>query len=157
MRKLNEYRHNKVWPYHISCGGIVYRIGGKEIETIVLSRNEIDGKHYHLPKGTLAHNESLEDCALREVGEESGAKGNITGYLGAILQDYISPKDKLNVSKTIHYFAIKLTEDSDIHDNEHDEKHWYSLPRTRELLLQTEPRKEEYLIIDRLLEYLKRG
>jgi len=153
--KNNEYRHGVEWPYHISCGGIVYRKTGTNTEIILLSRSEADGDHYHLPKGTLIHNETIEACALREVEEESGAKGNIAEYLGAISHDYVSPKNKLGVSKTIHYFAIQLSEDSDSHDNEHDKKHWLSLSDARNLLFETEPRKEEYLIVDRLIKYFE--
>ena len=74
MMHSAEYRHTETWPYHISAGGVIYRHQQGRLEVVVLYRNRPDGRHYHLPKGTLHHDETLEDDARREVLEESGIR-----------------------------------------------------------------------------------
>ena len=153
---MNEYRATADWPHWISAGGVVFRRGENgAVETLVLYRNEDDGKHYHLPKGTLRHDESLESCASRETEEESGARGEIVGYLGARLGDYIHPKRNLHIIKTTHYFAVEFQEFSREHDNEHDGIEWLSIDDARTKLEQTEPNKREFLVIDQLKEFLQ--
>lgn len=158
---MNEYRATEDWPYWISAGGVIYRRDDSgNVEILILSRNDSNplnqGKliTYHLPKGTLHHNESLENCVLRETEEESGARGKIVGYLGALEKDYLHPLAKFRVIKTIHYFAMEFEEFSREHDDEHDGMEWLSVNEARAKLAETEPNKQEYLIVDRLKEFL---
>jgi len=150
---IEEYRATADWPYHISSGGIVFRVRDAALEILVLYRNEPDGKHYHLPKGTLHHDETLEDCARREVAEESGATAEIIGYLGALQQEYTWKG--LFHDQTKHYFAMEFREMVREHDDEHDGTEWQSLDIARENLAKTEPNKQEFLILDRLEKFLQ--
>lgn len=148
-----EYRHNVKTPYHISCGGAVFRQVGDRTEVLLLIRHEDDRTStYHLPKGTLHHHETLEDCALREIREESGHDGIIVGYLGGFTQNFVQMG--LAVDKTILYFAVKWRKEVGAHDVEHDEVKWEEVATARTLLENTEPRKEEYIILDRLETFL---
>lgn len=155
---MNEYRSENDWPYHISAGGVVFRKGKNgETEILLAWRNDLGGKTYHLPKGTLHYDETLEACARREVEEESGATAEIVGYLGATTRDYTSPRDGRYIDKTTHYFAMKFQEFSREHDVEHDGVEWFLIDEAREKLAQTEPRKEEFVIVDRLKEFLSKS
>ena len=61
---------------NVSCGGIViYR--GKILLLYKKVGNRSDG--WVFPKGTVEEGETHEETALREVFEESGAKGTIMG------------------------------------------------------------------------------
>ena len=152
---MEEYRGAKDWPYHISAGGVVFRRNeNSDIEALVLYRNKSDSKYYHLPKGTLHFNESLEDCARREVEEESGAKAEIVGYLGATTSEYISPRWKFLLNKTTHYFAMEFKELTREHDLEHDGVEWLSIDEAYSKLIKTERLKEKFIIIDRLKNLL---
>ncbi len=149
-----EYRHTDQWPYHISAGGLVHRIKDDgTIEVVVLYRNLPEGRHYHLPKGTLHYNETLETDAKREVLEESGIEAKIEGYLGAFTDDFM--KDGVHIVKTTHYFAMKPLRDTHHHDSEHDGVEWMEISKARKLLEETEPKKKEYLILDRLADFTK--
>ena len=64
----------------VSCGGVVvYR--GKILLLFINYRNRYEG--WVLPKGSVEPGEEHEETALREVREESGAKGKIIEYLGS--------------------------------------------------------------------------
>lgn len=150
---MQEYRHNATSPYHISCGGVVFRQSDDRTDVLLLARYQ-DGKTttYHLPKGTLHYNETLEDCALREIREESGYAGTIVGYIGAFT--YSFTKNDLAVDKTVHYFAVQSQKIVGTHDAEHDEVYWKEIATARMILEETEPNKKEYLILDRLETFL---
>jgi len=147
-----EYRHTETWPYHISAGGVVYRHREGQLEVTVLYRNRPDGRHYHLPKGALHHGETLEDDARREVLEESGIRAEIKGYLGAFTDDFM--KDGVHLDKTTHYFAMIPLENTGKHDAEHDGVEWLEFDKARKLLESSEPMKKEYIILDRLRDFL---
>lgn len=147
-----EYRHTETWPYHISAGGAIYRHQQGRLEVVVLYRNRPDGRHYHLPKGTLHHGETLEDDARREVLEESGIRAEIKGYLGAFTDDFM--KDGVHLNKTTHYFAMIPLENTGKHDAEHDGVEWLEFDKARKLLESSEPMKKEYIILDRLRDFL---
>ena len=150
-----QYRATADWPYDIASGGAVYKIEDNKILVLVLYRNEPDGRHYHLPKGTLHFDETLENCAQREISEESGAAVELRGYLGAFTDDYISPNWHFFISKTTHYFAAEFREFTREHDSEHDGVEFLPLKATRENLMKTEPEKRENLILDRLEKFLR--
>lgn len=149
-----EWRAAETWPYHICAGGIVFRELAGAIEIAVLLRHEMDGDHYHLPKGTLYHDETLEDCAIRETFEESGKSGKIVGYLGTIHDQFTHPKSNILTDKITHYFAMEFTDEVTSHDSEHDAVQWIEISEARRLLEETENVKQEYLIIDRLKKFL---
>src|SRR6266496_16310 len=96
-----EYRFTKDWPYHVSGGGIIYRRDDNDIKVLVLVHH--NGK-YDIPKGTLHYGETLEQCALREMKEESGQKGEIVGYLGGRLDEGVDKNSNVAISKITHYF-----------------------------------------------------
>ena len=118
---IKEYRLTKEWPYHVSCGGIVYRSKGDELEVMMLVHH--DGS-FDIPKGTLHFGETLEACALREVKEESGQITEITGYLGSRLDEGVDKNSSAKISKATHYFALKWLSDTGIHDDEYDRIEW---------------------------------
>ncbi len=64
-----------------AAGGIVLRdaLGGRR-ELAVVHRPGRDD--WSLPKGKLAVDESFEDCALREVQEETGLRCRLSRFVG---------------------------------------------------------------------------
>lgn len=85
----------------VSCGGVViYR--GKILLLFINYRNRYEG--WVLPKGSVEPGESYEETAIREIREESGAKGKIVEYLGACEYEFRSAED--TVHKTVHWFLV---------------------------------------------------
>ena len=145
-----SYSVSKDWPYHVSSGGAVFN--GDQI--LLLLRND-DGKiTYHLPKGTLEPNESLEQAAIREILEESGADVELVGYLGSVNTEFVF--NELEFNKVNHYFAAKLKSDKlqDM-DSEHDSREWVPIDEAEALLKLNDNSKQEWLIITRLKAWLE--
>jgi len=84
----------------VSSGGVV--VFGNTI--LLLKKYNGD---WVLPKGRLEVGESIKTAALREVMEESGVKGEILEYLGAIHYNYRNLKKDEIVSKTVHWYLMK--------------------------------------------------
>jgi len=84
----------------VSSGGVV--IFGN---TILLLR-KYNGD-WVLPKGRLEKGENIKNAALREVLEETGVKGEIISYIGAVHYDYKNLKEDEMVTKTVHWYLMK--------------------------------------------------
>ncbi len=128
MTRLLNYQaeysaKNNGSPYAITAGGVVYKLIDNTMSYLLLLRND-DPVTYHLPKGTLHIDETLEECALREIREESGAETRLTAYLGATT-DQFTYKDTY-FDKTTHYFAAEYIKNVAAMDNEHDDSIWCS-------------------------------
>ncbi len=117
-----------------SAGGIVIRYEGGEPELVVgRRRRERDGMTWTLPKGTPNDGETLEQTALREVGEETGLRVRITGPLDAIHYRFVQRGTR--ISKTVHYFMMEpLGGDLGDHDHEFEEVRWVRLHDAPNLL-----------------------
>jgi 8-oxo-dGTP pyrophosphatase MutT (NUDIX family) len=144
MIPIKEYRYTKEWPYHISCGGVVYRSEVNGLEVLLLVGH--DGS-YDIPKGTLRHGETLEACALREVEEESGQRAEIMGYLGSRLDKGVL-NNGAEIAKTTHYFAMNWILDTGIQDDEYDHFEWVT-PHEAQAILR--PSRAE--IVGRFLKF----
>lgn len=85
----------------IAAGGVVKNEKG---ELLMIFRR---GK-WDLPKGKLDDEESIEDCALREVKEETGLKNIDKGDLiDVTFHDYFDNWIKKYVVKETHWYAMK--------------------------------------------------
>lgn len=86
----------------IAAGGIV--INAKNEILMIFRRGKWD-----LPKGKLDENESIEDCAVREVAEETGLV-NITleQYIGKTYHEYFEKWLQEDVVKETWWFKMKV-------------------------------------------------
>ena len=129
-----EYRTSSTWPYHVSCGGVVYRKNVDKIEVLLLGRgadfNAALGRKsvesWHLPKGTLKYTETLVEGAIREVREEAGVEIEVEVYIGSRIADWVEAE--IHYIKDHHYFLMKyLGEHVEPMDHEHEKKAWFPL------------------------------
>jgi 8-oxo-dGTP pyrophosphatase MutT (NUDIX family) len=84
----------------ISSGGVV--VFGNAI--LLLKKYNGD---WVLPKGRLEKGENIKSAALREVLEETGVKGEILDYIGAVHYNYKNLKEGEIVNKTVHWYLMK--------------------------------------------------
>jgi 8-oxo-dGTP pyrophosphatase MutT (NUDIX family) len=63
-----------------AAGGVVCRNGSRKTEIVVVHRPAYDD--WTLPKGKVDQDETAEECALREVREETGYKCELVRPLG---------------------------------------------------------------------------
>jgi 8-oxo-dGTP pyrophosphatase MutT (NUDIX family) len=117
-----------------SAGGIVIRYEEGIPQLVVGSRRrEPDGVTWTLPKGTPQARETVEETALREVGEETGLEVRITEPLDSI--EYWFVQRGTRIHKTVHYFLMVPTGgDLGRHDHEFDQVRWISLTDSQGLL-----------------------
>lgn len=102
---------------HISSGAIVYKVENGIIKVLLLFRNSTNS--WHLPKGTQNTGETLEQTAIREIKEETGVEVELIKYIGKLDSTFI--RDNFSIKKQTNYFlAIPISENFNVHDNEHD-------------------------------------
>lgn len=85
----------------VAAGGIVENEEGKIL--FQFRRGKWD-----LPKGKLDEGETIEECAVREVEEETGLQNIRLGELVGTTNHHYTEKGK-NIDKETHWFAMKVS------------------------------------------------
>ncbi len=88
-----------------------------------MRRRSRDAVTWTLPKGTPDPGETIEETALREVGEETGLLVRIIEPLPSI--EYAFVQDGTRIHKTVHYFLMEpVGGDLSGHDAEFERVRW---------------------------------
>jgi ADP-ribose pyrophosphatase YjhB (NUDIX family) len=104
-----------------AAGGIVLReLAGGWREVAVVHRPGRDD--WSLPKGKLAADETFEDCALREVQEETGLRCRMGRFAG-----YTEYRDRRDRPKIVAYWFMDVLEGEFAPSDEVDEMQWLEL------------------------------
>ena len=115
-------------PIVRASGGIVWQHGASaEIELLVVHRPKYDD--WTFPKGKLEAGETDEECALREVEEE-------TGFRCAMGPELISTAyvDRKGRPKEVRYWVMTVEDGSFTPTYEVDELRWVTASQARFLL-----------------------
>ena len=81
-----------------------------------------------MPKGTPDGAETLEETALREVGEETGLEVKIVAPLGSIEYWFTQPPRGVRYHKRVHFYLMAAHGGAmEDHDPEFDEVRWFPL------------------------------
>jgi 8-oxo-dGTP diphosphatase len=110
----------------LAAGGVVVRDDGR---VAVIHRPRYDD--WSLPKGKLEEGESFEDGALREVLEETGIEGRITGEL-----DPVTYVDRKGRDKLVRWYRMGVAADPApfVPNDEVDELRWLTPAEARDLV-----------------------
>jgi 8-oxo-dGTP diphosphatase len=111
-----------------AAGGIVVRArdsGGWEV-AVVHRPEHLD---WTLPKGKLEPDETLSECALREVLEETGQTCHLGRFVGEV--EYIDRKGR---TKVVSYWLMQPVAGSFEPSPEVDELRWLPLADASEIL-----------------------
>ena len=111
-----------------AAGGAVWRrTADDRLEVLLVHRPRYDD--WSLPKGKLEQGEGDEDCARREVAEETG----LACELGPELpnQRYLDHRGR---DKVVRYWAMSVAAGDGRLDHEVDEVAWLPLPAARQRL-----------------------
>ena len=106
-----------------SCGAIVYRMVGSNIEVIVLRMNY---GHWSLPKGHMEGQETEHETALREVKEETGLDVEFVGDFRETI--IYSPKPN-TIKQVVFFLATNGVGTLRKDDREINEIHWMDIGR----------------------------
>ena len=114
-----------------------------------------DNSKWTLPSGTMEYNESLTDCALREVKEETNLDVQITDIIGT----YTDPDIRIEYSDgevrrefTVVYLGITNSNSVKI-DSESSAYKWISINSVLDLNMALSQRKR----IQDVLEFIQYG
>ena len=122
-----------------AAGGVPVRNGATGVEVLVVHRPRYDD--WTFPKGKRERGETDEECALREVLEETG--------LRCVLEDELPPTtyvDRDGRPKLVRYWRVRVVEGSVVPNDEADEARW--LPRAAAAALLTYER--DHAVLDSL-------
>lgn len=101
---LNKF--TKKIPLVVAAGGVVTN---KEGKVLFIYRND----KWDLPKGKIDKGETLEECALREVAEETGVQGlKIENMLKTTY--HIFKRNGTYKLKEVHWYAMKTSYKGDL-------------------------------------------
>ncbi len=110
----------------MSAGGVVYRRDGDRVEIVLVARPR--QQLWALPKGTPEPGESIEETAVREVGEETGLEVRVEREIGSINYWYAVADEHVRVHKVVHHFLMTAVGgDVGRHDHEYDVVEWVDI------------------------------
>ncbi|NJB70700.1 8-oxo-dGTP pyrophosphatase MutT (NUDIX family) [Saonia flava] len=94
-------KFTKKIPLVVAAGGVVTN---KEGKVLFIYRND----KWDLPKGKLDKGETIEQCAIREVEEETGVKGlKIENFLKTTY--HVFKRNGVFKLKEVHWYAMKTS------------------------------------------------
>lgn len=109
-------------------------VRGGEVVVIVPVKRAADGRRVlGLPKGHLDGDETPEQAARREVGEEAGVTAELVDELGEVIYRY--ERRGRRIAKTVRFYLFEYRSGSvEDHDHEIEEARWMPLEQAaREL------------------------
>lgn len=84
-----------------AAGGVIWRPANGDVEVLIIHRPRYDD--WSFPKGKAKEGEADEDCAIREVLEETGLRCALGPELATATY-----RDSKGRPKTVRYWAMRL-------------------------------------------------
>jgi 8-oxo-dGTP pyrophosphatase MutT (NUDIX family) len=113
-------------------GGLVYQKKGAEWEILLIFRNG----RWDLPKGAQEKDESIEECARREVAEETGIdEPEIQHFLTKTTHSY--RRESRNYQKTTSWYAMKIKGEQKFRPQREEgieQVSWFSLNKAEKMV-----------------------
>jgi len=135
----------------VSAGGVVYRKGDGEIETVLCGRD--NPVRWSLAKGTPDPGETMEETALREVREETGLEVEIEEPIQSIDYWFADRESDVRYHKTVHFYLMNtIGGDTNQHDPEFDVVRWFACDEALQTLAYT----NEADVLRKALELISR-
>ena len=122
-----------------AAGGIVVRRSPEGWREIVVVHRPARAD-WSFPKGKLEPGESFEDCALREVEEETGLRCRLGRFIG-----HTEYRDRKDRPKVVAYWVMEPEGGKFVPNDEVDEVRWVDLGTAEQLL--SYDRDRELLIV----------
>ena len=110
-----------------AAGGVIVRDGAEGAEVLLVHRPAYDD--WTFPKGKVERGETHEQCALREVQEETGLVCLLVGELPST--EYMNGRGR---PKRVRWWRMEAVDGALAFDAEVDEAVWVTLERAVETL-----------------------
>ena len=112
-----------------AAGGLVWRVSGTSggVEVLLVHRPRYDD--WSFPKGKLEAGESEEECAVREVREETGMRCRRGGEVGSAVY-----ADAQGRSKRVRYWEMEFVSGDFLPNEEVDAIRWLEIDSAAEVL-----------------------
>jgi 8-oxo-dGTP diphosphatase len=110
-----------------AAGGVVIRWVGATVSVLLVHRPAYDD--WTFPKGKVEPGESDEECAVREVEEETGLRCSLGRELPSA--EYVDGKGR---PKVVRYWAMDVVAGALRFEHEVDEARWVPASEAAELL-----------------------
>ena len=104
-------------PVERASGGVVWREGADGVELLQVHRPKYGD--WTFPKGKVENDESLLECARREVWEEAGVVPVVGSYLGRL-----SYAKRNGMAKVVDYWAMRAGSQVFVPSDEVDRIRW---------------------------------
>ena len=128
--------------YELGSGGVVYFIDSEtKITKFLLLKHKGRNKNWDLPKGHLKKKESFEECAIREVHEETGIKKEKLLLITKLEHKNIYTKRRKILrkkTKIIHLFLFQALTDKIKLSKEHTDYKWVKFEKLEKKLTNPE-------------------
>lgn len=111
----------------LAAGGLLWRKGARGTEILLVHRPKYDD--WAFPKGRLDPGESLLQCAIREVEEETGITARVGRKLPRVV--YVKPSGK---HKKVAFWAMTAIAGSFTPNNEIDKVKWVPIAKAAKRL-----------------------
>ena len=121
-----------------AAGGMIVRRTSEGLVQVALVHRPVRGD-WSFPKGKREPGESLEECAIREVAEETGFTCVLGPFVG-----HTEDRDRKDRAKVVAYWVMEARSGRFAPGDEVDELRWADLSGAGQLL--TYPRDRELLV-----------
>ncbi|WP_139490449.1 NUDIX hydrolase [Brevibacillus dissolubilis] len=92
----------------LSAGGVVYKVENGTYHFLMI--HDRFGK-VTLAKGKIEAGETLEECALREILEETAVRGKLIELLEVVHYEYQHASTGEMIDKEVHYYLVEALTD----------------------------------------------
>ncbi len=107
--------------HETSAGGLCVKVeDGAAHVAVILRRNRAGHMELCLPKGHLEPGETPAEAAVREVQEETGARGSVICRLGTV--DYWFSGTTTRIHKVVHHFLMEYLDGELTVENDPDQE-----------------------------------
>jgi 8-oxo-dGTP pyrophosphatase MutT (NUDIX family)/phosphohistidine phosphatase SixA len=135
----------------LAAGAVCWKIINGKVKVLLVHRTQ--HKDVSLPKGKLDPGETLPQCAVREIAEETGLTIALGAPLGTV--EYTLPNGRL---KIVHYWQAEVEQaaianSTFVSNDEIESLEWVSLKRARRILSYL----HDVELVDRFADRLEHG
>jgi len=134
---LAEARGRSFRKPSLTTDGIVV-VGGKIL--LVRRKNEPFKGGYALPGGFVEYGETVEECVLREIEEETGLKTRVDRLLGVYSEPGRDPR-----GHTVSLVFVLSHEGGSLSDSDETHAEWFSIDRLPKLTFDHDAIVSDYL------------